>query len=180
MEKYLIVYASETGNTKLLAEELYNALPISGCKKKIVNVRSWNGRLDAENVFIGFWANRGSCSLEIIDIISSLHNKNVAIFGTCGLGNTDSYYKNLEQNALVWLPSDNNYMGSFFCQGKMPYQIRNKYESCRGKCEDSMIDYMLSQFDDAASHPDRQDLLKARIFAEEVQKKIKELEAAYA
>ena len=37
-----------------------------------------------------------------------------------------------------------------------------------------MIDYMLSQFDDAASHPDRQDLLKARIFAEEVQKKIKE------
>ena len=180
MEKYLIVYASETGNTKMLAQEIYNAIPFSGCKKKLVNIRNWNGCLDADNVFVGFWANRGSCSLEIIDLISSLHNKNVMLFGTCGLGNTDSYYKNLEQNALVWLPCDNNFLGSFFCQGKMPVQIRNKYESCRGKCEDSMIDLMLSQYDEAATHPDKQDLLKARLFADEMQKKIKAMEAAYA
>ena len=70
----LVVYSSETGNTKLLAEEIYYYLPDSMGTKDIVNIRSWNGTLFAENYFIGFWINRGSCSLEIIDLISVTGN----------------------------------------------------------------------------------------------------------
>lgn len=166
MLKYLVVYASETGNTKKLAEEIYSALPSSKEEKGIVNVRTWNGTLDAENYFVGFWSNRGSCSLEIIDILSSLHNRNVALFGTCGMGSSNKYYASLEQNACVWLSEDNNFLGSFFCQGKMQESIRKKYESYRGKCDDSKIDLILSFFDDAMPHPDRTDLMKAHMFVE--------------
>ena len=74
--------------------------------------------------------------MEIIDLISSLHGKNVAFFGTCGLGDSYEYHKMLEQNARAWLAEDNNFLGSFFCLGKMPVEIRNRYESLRGNCGD--------------------------------------------
>ena len=175
MLKNIVVYASETGNTKKIAEEIYNALPSSMGEKEIVDVRAWNGTLDAENYFIGFWANRGSSSLEIIDILSSLHHRNIALFGTCGMGSSNKYYSSLEQNALVWIAEDNNFLGSYFCQGRMQNSIREKYESYRGICDDNKIDLMLSFFDDAKSHPDRNDLLKAHLFVEKCLSKIPQL-----
>lgn len=175
MVKNLVVYASETGNTKLLAEEIYNALPNSGGEKKIVDVYHWNGCYDAENFFVGFWANRGSCALEIIDLLSSLHNRNIVLFGTCGMGNSKQYYDKLEQNARVWIPDDNNFIGSYFCQGRMPEEIRRKYESYRGQCDDVKLDVMLQVFDEALPHPDKQDLLKANVFTAECLKKISRL-----
>ena len=180
MLKYLVIYASETGNTRLLAEEIYNALPGSPKDKKLVDVRSWHGEADAENYFVGFWANRGSCTLEIIDLLSSLHGRNVALFGTCGMGAGSRYYSALEQNARVWLSNSNNFLGSFFCQGKMPDAIRQKYESYRGKCEDAKLDKMLSYFDKAASHPNKQDFMHGHMFAERMLDRIKELSLEYA
>ena len=164
MLKNLVVYASETGNTKKLAEEIYIAIP--GKDKEIVDVRSWNGKLDAENYYVGFWANRGSCSLEIIDILSSLRFKNVALFGTCGMGNSKNYYDSLEQNVKVWLSDDNNYLGAYMCRGKMQHSILEKYESYRGKLDDNKLDLMISYYEDSLSHPDNQDFLKAHIFVE--------------
>ena len=179
MKRYLVAYASETGNTLMLAKEIHNAINCPKDEKELVDIRSWNGTLDAELYFIGFWINRGSCSLEIIDLISSLHGKNVAFFGTCGLGDNYEYHKMLEQNARAWLAEDNNFLGSFFCLGKMPVEIRNRYESLRGNYGDVQIDFMLSMLDDAASHPDNQDLLRVRLFTDEMLIKAENYTAAY-
>ena len=179
MKRYLVAYASETGNTLMLAKEIHNAINCPKDEKELVDIRSWNGTLDAELYFIGFWINRGSCSLEIIDLISSLHGKNVAFFGTCGLGDSYEYHKMLEQNARAWLAEDNNFLGSFFCLGKMPVEIRNRYESLRGNCGDVQIDFILSMLDDAASHPDNQDLLQVRLFTDEMLIKAENYTAAY-
>lgn len=179
MLKNLVVYASETGNTKLLAEEVYNSLPSSMGKKAIVDVHQWNGTLDAENYFIGFWANRGSCSLEILDILSSLHRRNISLFGTCGMGNTKQYYDSLEQNARVWIADDNNFIGSYFCLGKMPLEIREKYESFRGKCDDHKIDKMITIFNQALSHPDKTDLMNVRAFVDKSLRTIDSLISSY-
>lgn len=180
MLKYLVIYASVTGNTRLLAEEIYNALPVSTKEKKLVDVRSWHGETDAETYFVGFWANRGSCTLEIIDLLSSLHCRNVALFGTCGMGAGSRYYDALEQNARVWLSESNNFLGSYFCQGKMPIEIRQKYESYRGKADDAKIDQMLSYFDEAASHPNKQDFMHAHMFTEDIVSRVKQLSLEYA
>lgn len=173
MLDHLVIYASETGNTRKLAHEIYSSLPVPNSNKDIVDVRTWHGQADAETYFVGFWANRGSCSLEIIDLLSSLHEKNVVLFGTCGIGNTDDYYKSLEQNARVWLSSDNHFIGSYFCQGRMPDEVRRKYESCRGLCDDAKIDLMLSFYEDALTHPDRHDLLNVRLFTDKCLTSIK-------
>ncbi|MCR4902773.1 MAG: flavodoxin family protein [Butyrivibrio sp.] len=169
----LVVYASETGNTRMIAEEIYRALPTNS--KKMINIRSWNGSHEAGTYFVGFWTNRGTCSMEIIDLLSSLHGKNVAFFGTCGMGNTPEYYDKIECNASVWLHDDNNFLGSYFCQGKMPMAVRDKYLSLRDRCNPEQISYMIRTFDEALSHPDRQDLLKANIFVDEVYRKLQKI-----
>ncbi len=169
----LVVYASETGNTKMIADEIYRALPTDS--KKLIDVRSWNGAHDAGTYFIGFWTNRGTCSLETIDLLSSLHGKKVALFGTCGMGNTEEYYKKIEKNALAWLDDDNVFLGSYFCQGKMPMAVKDKYISLRDRCDPEQIASMIKAFDDALSHPDRQDLLKANVFVDDVYRKLVKL-----
>ncbi|WP_051656549.1 flavodoxin family protein [Butyrivibrio sp. AE3004] len=170
MLKYLVVYASETGNTKKIADEIFYALPSDS--KEEINVRSWNGRHDAETYFIGYWANRGTCSLEVIDLIMSLHGKNVAFFGTCGMGNDTEYYRQMENIGLVWLANDNTYLGGYFCQGSMPPMIKERYEEKRGRIDDDTIDRMIAIFDEGQKHPDRQDLLKANVFADTAIRKI--------
>lgn len=164
MLKYLVVYASETGNTKKIADEIFYALPSDS--KEELSIRSWNGRHDAETYFIGYWVNRGTCSLEIIDLITSLHGKNIGFFGTCGMGNDSAYYSSMENIGKVWLPSDNVFLGSFFCQGAMPVAIRERYESMRAKYGDEKIDRMIAIFDEGQKHPDKQDLLKAHVYAD--------------
>ncbi len=164
MLKYLVVYASETGNTKKIADEIFYAIPSDS--KEEINVRRWNGRHDAETYFIGYWVNRGTCSLEIIDLITSLHGKNIAFFGTCGMGNDPAYYRSMESIGKVWLANDNEFLGSFFCQGSMPPAIRDRYEAMRGKVDDEIIDRMIAIFDEGQRHPDKQDLLKANVFTD--------------
>ena len=170
MLKYLVVYVSETGNTKKIADEIFYALPSDS--KEEINIRSWNGKHDAETYFIGYWINRGTCSLEIIDLISSLHKKNVAFFGTCGMGNDQDYYRQMEQIGTLWLHDDNRFLGSYFCQGSMPYQIREKYEQLRGKVDDDRLDRMIAMFDEGQRHPDKHDLLKANVFTDTAIRKI--------
>ena len=166
MSKALIIYASETGNTRKIANEIYDAVRLD--EKELVDIRSFDGRIDADVFFVGYWVNHSTCSLEIMDLLSSLHGKHVAIFGTCGLDDSAHYYSRLEKNVTAFLPEDNNYLGAFYCRGKMPREIREKYVSARGSFEDDILDRMLSSFDQALTHPDKQDLLRAHLFVDDV------------
>ncbi|WP_035778632.1 flavodoxin family protein [Butyrivibrio sp. MC2013] len=168
MLNYLVVYASTSGNTEKIAREIFNALPGSDNDKKIINVREWTGQLKAHTYFIGYWANCGTCSMEVIDLISSLHDSNVAFFGTCGLGGDENHYRKLEQAGLAWLSSDNHYLGSYFCQGRMVPDIREKYESYRCKITDEQYQALIDNYEKAKTHPDRQDLLRANVFASDI------------
>ena len=174
MSKFVVIYASETGNTRQIAEEIFSAIRVEN--KSIIDIRSFDGTLDADVWFVGFWVNHSTCSLEIIDLLSSLHGKHVALFATCGLSGSGDYYRRIETNVHAFLPEDNNYLGAFFCRGKMPSEIRKRYEEARGTFRDTEKDAacddvlarMIDSFDEALSHPDKQDLLKANLFVDEV------------
>ena len=174
MSKFVVIYASETGNTRTVAEEVFSA--IRSDDKALIDIRSFDGRLDADVYFIGYWVNHLTCSIEIMDLLSSLHGKHVALFATCGLGDSSDYYRQLENNVTVFLPADNNYLGAFYCRGKMPSEIRRRYEEARGTFRgtekdavyDDVLTRMIDSFDEAFVHPDKQDLLKANLFVDDV------------
>ncbi|MEG1290705.1 MAG: flavodoxin family protein, partial [Lachnospiraceae bacterium] len=159
---YMVVYASKTGNTKKLATEIFTAIP--GMSKDMQNISEYHGK-DADVFFIGFWTNRGSCDMSVIDMMSELHGKKIALFGTCGFGGDEEYYKTIEQKVSVWIPDDCEYMGSFMCQGKMPMQVREKYEiSMSDSKQEACRKKMLQNFDEALLHPNENDLEEAKAF----------------
>lgn len=163
---YMVVYSSKTGNTKKIATEIFSALP--GMSKDMQSIEEYKGK-DADVFFIGFWANRGTCDISIIDMLSELHGKKVALFGTCGMGSGEAYYKSIEQKVNVWIPDDCEYLGTFLCQGKMPMKVRENYEI---PMEDSRQEVwrkkMLQNFDEALFHPNDEDLKHAREFVNQM------------
>ena len=167
MLDYLVLYNSQSGNTKGVAAAIFSALPEGS--RDLVDINGGKPIPKAATYFIGFCVHRGTCSLEVGNLLSSISGKSVALFGTCGAANIDNYYKNIENSARIWLEDDNLYLGGFFCQGKMPLQIRQKYESMLNGDEnhDSHLKLQLQNFDQAMIHPTKEDLEHAAAFAKE-------------
>lgn len=170
MLEYLVLYQSESGNTKKIAATIFSHLP--GTSKDLIDITTDKTIPEAHVYFIGFCVHRGSCSMIVSDFLSALSGKQIALFATCGMGNSPAYYSSIEHSANVWIESDNEYLGAFICQGKMPQKVRQKYESIRTAKNAAQIRFCLRNFDEALTHPDSLDLEHAKVFVEKTLKKI--------
>lgn len=84
MLDYLVLYQSESGNTKKIAASIFSRLP--GNSKDLIDIDTDKTIPEANVYFIGFCVHRGSCSMEVSDFLSDLSGKQIALFGTCGMG----------------------------------------------------------------------------------------------
>ena len=91
MLDYLVLYQSESGNTKKIAASIFSRLP--GNSKDLIDIDTDKTIPEANVYFIGFCVHRGSCSMEVSDFLSDLSGKQIALFGTCGMGDSPKYYK---------------------------------------------------------------------------------------
>ena len=153
---YAIVYDSRTGNTEALARAVAAALPSEG--------RLAFGRVDevdraavaqADRVYAGFWTNRGDCGDELAEVLASLADKDVFLFGTAGFGADETYFAGVMAARIV---------GTFMCQGRMPASVRARYaQTAEAKPEQAArMHQLIENFDEAASHPDDDDLARLR------------------
>lgn len=164
---YAIVYDSRTGNTKELARAVADALPEEG--------RLAFGRIgevdpaalaEAERVYAGFWTNRGDCTDEMAEVLASLDNKEVFLFGTAGFGADATYFAGVGARVLVHLPSTAQVIGVFMCQGRMPMSVRERYEQQAeaNPAQAARMTQLIENFDEALTHPNDDD--RARLRAE--------------
>ena len=159
--KTQVSYKSRTGNTEKLAQAIFEAVP--GMDK---DIRSLDGQQDygtGDLYFIGFWTDRGTASTEVLDCLESLQGKKVALFGTCGMGESPDYYKKIVGNVRAFLDADNAYLGAYLCQGKMPMAVRKRYEAMKEK-EPERAGQLIANFDQALEHPNREDLENFRAY----------------
>ncbi len=162
----MVIYSSHTGNTQKIATAIFAAVP--GDSKDMQKSGEYQGK-DAELYFVGFWTDKGNCDKEAADILAGLHGKKVAVFGTCGMGADEDYFAQIESRVKQWLPADNTYLGAFVCQGKMPMQVRKRYEGMLpGGEKEAWLQMMIRNFDEALLHPDREDEEAAAAFARKV------------
>lgn len=168
MLDFLILYSSITGNTKKIATSIFNAIP--GTSKELCDIKNFHYDKEANVYFVGFWTNRGSCDMNILTLLSSLHNKKIALFGTCGMGQNPIYFHSIANNVSAFIAEDCEYLGSYFCQGKMPHSILEKYEMLKKKNpeESSSIDKMIENYNEALSHPNDQDFTEAQNFTNNI------------
>ena len=91
-ERYSIIFNSLTGNTKLLADAIYEVLPKENC--------DYFGVSDTETIhspmlYIGFWTDKGNADSATLEFLQKLRNKKVFLFGTAGFGGSESYFKTI-------------------------------------------------------------------------------------
>lgn len=168
--KTQILYKSRTGNTEKLAKAIFEAVP--GKYKDIALLEGQTDYDMADLYFIGFWTDRGSASVDILDYLGGLQGKKIALFGTCGMGESPEYYKKIEDNIRVFIEDDNEYLGAYMCQGKMPMAVREKYMKMKTAANEKQMNAMIRNFDLAMLHPDKQDLQNAKAFVKEIFNKI--------
>lgn len=152
--KVAIVYKSLTGNTKLIAQTIKEAL-----KEKVIYCGEPKEHLDADFYFVGSWTDKGMCCEEIADFLKNAENKKIAYFGTAGFGGSQEYYQALFERIKGIVPSSNEMLGSFYCQGKMPMSVRERYVSMiKEHPDDKKLEVNIKNFDEALKHPDSKDL----------------------
>lgn len=175
--KTQILYKSRTGNTEKIAKAIFEAIP--GTCKDIAILDGQTNYDMGDIYFIGFWTDRGSASVEILDYLGSLQGKKIALFGTCGMGGNPEYFKKIEDSIRVFIEDDNEYLGAFMCQGKMPMSVREKYVKMTTPENEKQMNAMIRNFDMALLHPDEQDLQNVKEFVRGIYDRIKKEEQDY-
>lgn len=159
-----IVYKSITGNTKLIADAIEKQL-----KDMVVYCGEPKEGIEADFYFVGSWTDKGTCCKEIAEFLGTLESRKIAYFGTAGFGDSKEYYQSLFERVKSMVSTSNEMKASFFCQGKMPMSVRERYVSMlREHPEDKKLEVSVKNFDEALKHPNESDVEDARKWVESV------------
>lgn len=158
--KYSIVYSSQTGNTKLLADHIYEQLQKEDC---VYQGTANEEALKADRIYIGFWTDKGKCDPKTEEFLQTLTNQEVFLFGTAGFGESAAYFEQIIKRTEAAIPEGVKVVGNYMCQGKMPASVRERYVKMSAAPEmKEKMENLIRNFDAALSHPDAQDLEKLK------------------
>lgn len=155
-ERYSVLFSSQTGNTKILAQAIAQALPAGGCDY----FGDYQGRVPLSPVlFVGFWTDKGTADAATLELLKTVKNKKIFLFGTAGFGGSAAYFQKILLRVQENLDAGNQVIGTFMCQGKMPLSVRQRYEKMKEQPNPAPnLDMLIANFDRALTHPDEQDL----------------------
>ena len=174
MLDYLVVYDSETGNTKKIATEIFASLP--GMSKDLINLHERTDFPEAKIYFVGFVFTAEPAASIDRQISLPVCRTNPSLSLEPAAGNSPKYYKKIASSVRIWLKGDNRYLVSFICQGENALTVRQKYEPLLNTPEDcdcQQIRRQLQNFDEAMIHPTPTDLENAARFATECIERVK-------
>ena len=155
-QRYSILYSSKTGNTKKLAEKIREILPEESC-----DYFGTEGAkaLPSDILYIGFWTDIGNADPATLELLKSLKNKKIFLFGTAGFGGSEAYFQQVLGKVKESVDESNTVIGEFMCQGKMPQSVRDRYVKMKENPDHAPnLDELIQNFDRALSHPDNEDL----------------------
>lgn len=161
--RYSIVYSSNTGNTRQLAEAIERQLPAGDL---LYCGAPDAAALQADVLFVGFWTDKGTCDETVAQLLKQAEGKTVYLFGTAGFGQSQQYFDQILTRVRENLPAGAVYGGGYMCQGRMPQAVRSRYEAMQAKePENARYKMLIENFDAALAHPDANDLEAAAAWA---------------
>lgn len=146
--KSLIVYSSQTENTKKLAQVIYDILD---GEKEIVQVDQAPSLDRYDQIFIGFWFQAGKPDPKTLDFLEKVKDSKVFLFATHGAAKDSDHVKSGVNTARDLLQHA-DVTGVFTCQGEVNPKVLEKVKQ---KPEPPV---WIDDADDAIGHPDENDL----------------------
>jgi flavodoxin len=147
--KSLVVYSSQSGNTKKLAETICEALPAG---TQMCTVDAAPDPVDFDFVALGFWLQAGKPDPKSAGYLQRLKgHENVFLFATHGANPASSHAKSAMAQAQS-LAEGAKIAGSFNCFGEVNPKL---LEKIKAKPQPPV---WLDDAADAVGHPNRDDL----------------------
>lgn len=157
--KRAIVYSSKTGNTKKVAEAIFDCL--DGVKA-LYDVREAPEPNEFDWLILGFWVNRGLPEKEMINYMEQIRNKNISIFMTLGAYPDSTHAKKVMAEVSSLLAVHNQVAGQFICQGKIDPALTERLYRLPKDHPHYMDEGRIERHKEAAKHPDSDDLARAQ------------------
>ena len=157
--KSLVVYSSKTGNTKKVAEAVFDALP----EPKAIHPVEDAPRVDEfDFLALGFWVDKGTADLKSQNFFKEIKGKQIGLFGTLG-AYPDSDHARESMKKVKNLLAENEILGTFMCQGKVdPALIEWMAKQFKDDPHHSMTPERAARLKEAEKHPDNVDLINAQ------------------
>jgi flavodoxin len=152
--KSLVLYASQSGNTKKLADVVYEVLP--GDKEIFSIDETPDSLVDFDFIAIGFWFQGGKPDSKTSGFLPKLGNKKIFLFATHGTAKGSTHAQQ-GMAAAKELAVDAEVTGTFSCQGEVNPKV---LEAASAKPETPP---WLADGPGAKGHPDQNDLDELRL-----------------
>ena len=144
--KGIIIYSSKTGNTKRMAEKIYEALK-DEYEMTIKNIRDSPDMESYEFVLLGGWVDRGTLESQARKYLDKIKNKKLGLFATLGAMPNSEHGKKVIKN-LEELLKDKDSLGQYICPGLVDPKMIEKLRGITGvvvpkKIKEKMIETSL-------------------------------------
>lgn len=159
--KTLIVYASRTGNTRMIAEAVHAVMPPGTALVPVEEAPAPSGY---DFIALGFWVDRGAPNASMLAYMDRVRNTAVGLFGTLGAWPDSEHARGVLQKAEEHL-AGNRILGTFLCQGRVdPALLASmaKKAEKQGNSPHPMTEERKARLEEAARHPDAEDCAAAR------------------
>ncbi|MGL4988632.1 MAG: flavodoxin family protein [Cetobacterium sp.] len=159
--KTLITYSSKTGNTKKIAEAIHEGIPNATILpiSDLIN-------LDYDLIFIGGWIDRAIFDEVTLTLAKQIFNKKIVYFFTLGASPDSDHAKSCIKNIETILEENNNtILNKFYCQGAIDPKLISLFSSFDSNHKMAPTEERKKRWNDAKSHPDKNDLKNAKDFA---------------
>ncbi len=146
--KSLVVYSSQSGHTKKLAEAVYESLPE---EKEITPVEEAPDPKGYDFVAVGFWFKAGNPDPKSTEYLKKVRGTKLFLFATHGAAVGSDHVKKALETAKS-LAQGANIVGSFDCQGEVNANLLEKVKARPNPPE------WIGDADSAVGHPDGNDI----------------------
>ena len=160
-DRTLVDYSSLTGNTKAVAEKIFDI--IEG-DKEIVSINDIKN-VDTDNfqkIIIGFWVDKGTADKRTRDFIKTLSNKKITFLGTLGADPESQHGNDVRERVSKLCSEKNTLLGGFLCRGKIDPKLVEKMGKFPLKLVHPLTPERLARIEAAKSHPNEKDFEEAQ------------------
>ena len=165
--KVLVTYSSKTGNTRQLAEGIFEELPVED--KNILPISEVSSTQDYDLILVGYWVDKAAPNKEAYTFMQELEGKKVGLFATLAYWPDSQHAWDSLVNGEALVKDKNTVIGKYICQGKLDDKIIAMFEKLPADNPHSVTDEKRKRYEIAKSHPTKADIAAgAELFRERV------------